>query len=65
LLTRQAAVALAALDASPSPTDVDFYTGKVAVARFFATTVLPELSSRRRVLEQTDNAMMTVPAAAF
>jgi len=65
LLTRQASVALAALEASPSPADVDFYTGKVAVARFFATTVLPELSSRRRVLEQTDNALMTVPAAAF
>jgi alkylation response protein AidB-like acyl-CoA dehydrogenase len=65
MLTRQAAVAHVALDAGAEPSDVDFYTGKTAVARFFATTVLPELASRRRILEQTDNALMTVPTTAF
>jgi alkylation response protein AidB-like acyl-CoA dehydrogenase len=59
LLTRQAAVALA------TGSDDSFYVGKLAVARFFATTVLPELTTRRRVLEQTDNALMEVPDGAF
>jgi alkylation response protein AidB-like acyl-CoA dehydrogenase len=65
LLTRQSAVALAALDAGAAAADIDFYTGKTAVARFFTTTVLPELAARRRVLEQTDNALMSVPTTAF
>ncbi len=70
LLTRQAAVALAALDRDSSDrdrtaADRDFYTGKTAVARFFATTVLPELAARRRVLEQTDNTLMDIPGGAF
>ncbi|HEY2794990.1 MAG TPA: acyl-CoA dehydrogenase [Micromonosporaceae bacterium] len=63
LLTRQASVALRALDDGTA--EVDFYTGKTAVARFFATTVLPELTARRRVLESTDNALMELPATAF
>ncbi len=63
LLTRQSSVALAALDAGS--TELDFYTGKTAVARFFATTVLPELTARRRILEQTDNTLMSVPTTAF
>ncbi|WP_412542548.1 acyl-CoA dehydrogenase [Longispora sp. K20-0274] len=45
--------------------DADFYTGKLAVARFFATTVLPELSVRRAVLSTTDNALMDIPDGAF
>ncbi len=48
-----------------APAEIDFYTGKTAVARFFTTTVLPELAARRRVLEQTDNALMGVPTTAF
>jgi alkylation response protein AidB-like acyl-CoA dehydrogenase len=63
LLIRQAAVAEDALAAGA--TDADFYTGKQAVARFFATTVLPELSARRRVLEQADNHLMEIPDGAF
>jgi hypothetical protein len=62
LLTRQAAVAAAAIaGGSQDP----FYQGKLAVARFFATTVLPELPARRGVLERTDNALMAIPDAAF
>ncbi|NUT33626.1 MAG: acyl-CoA dehydrogenase [Hamadaea sp.] len=64
LLARQAAVAVAA---SPGATGADagFYEGKAAVARFFATTVLPELTARRRVLEQTDNALMEIGDGGF
>jgi hypothetical protein len=65
LLTRQAAVALHALDAGARAADTDFYQGKPAVARFFTATVLPELTSRRAVLEHTDNALMDVADGAF
>jgi len=40
-------------------------TSKKAVAKFFCETVLPELSARRRVLEQTDNSLMEVGDEAF
>jgi hypothetical protein len=65
LLQRQAAVALAALDGTPSAKDRAFYQGKVAVASFFATTVLPELSARRKIVETTDNTLMDLDEAAF
>ncbi len=65
LLQRQAEVALAALDGSPSAKDTAFYQGKLAVASFFAHTVLPELSARRKVVETTDNSLMDLAEAAF
>jgi alkylation response protein AidB-like acyl-CoA dehydrogenase len=66
LLLRQASVALTKLDGDGvSPADRAFYEGKPAVARFFLTTVLPELSARRLVTEATDNALMDVPESAF
>jgi hypothetical protein len=65
LLLRQAEVALAALDAGAAEKDVPFYEGKIGAARFFATTVLPELSARRQVAEGVDNALMELPEAAF
>ena len=59
-------MALAALDGgSASARDRAFYEGKVAAARFFATSVLPELTARRAVAEATDNALMDVPEASF
>jgi alkylation response protein AidB-like acyl-CoA dehydrogenase len=64
LLLRQAAVALAALPTA-SERDRDFYTGKVAAARFFARNVLPQLSSARAILEAGDDALMEVPESAF
>ncbi|MET4077848.1 acyl-CoA dehydrogenase [Janibacter sp. UYMM211] len=64
LLLRQAAVAVDALDSAQGK-DVDFYTGKIAAARFFATQVLPRLASERAIAEATDNALMEVPEAAF
>jgi len=66
LLLRQAEIALAALDAGAgSSADRDFYTGKVLAARFFASTVLPQLTAVRAIAESVDNAIMTAPDAAF
>ena len=67
LLGRQAEVALRALDNadSLSQADRDFYAGKLAVAKFFATTVLPRLESDRKIIEQTTTDLMDVPEGAF
>jgi alkylation response protein AidB-like acyl-CoA dehydrogenase len=65
LLLRQAEVALTALGGEPSARDVPFYEGKVGVARFFAKTVLPQLTAQRAIIENTDNSLMELPEAAF
>jgi len=65
LLLRQAEVALAALDAGAHGGEAAFYTGKVAAASFFTTTVLPELAARRVVAETTDLSVMDLDEAAF
>jgi alkylation response protein AidB-like acyl-CoA dehydrogenase len=67
LLARHAEVAQRALDNADtlSEADRDFYAGKIAVARFFATTVLPRLETERKILEQTTLDLMDVPEAAF
>ena len=65
LLLRQAQIALAALDAGASGKDKPFYEGKLAVASFFARTVLPELSARKAVVDSTDNSLMDLDEAAF
>jgi alkylation response protein AidB-like acyl-CoA dehydrogenase len=64
LLLRQAAVAEAKLpDAGPK--DRNFYTGKIAAARWFAANILPLLSSQRAVVEATDLDLMDLPESAF
>ncbi len=68
LLLRQAEVATEALTSrgdALSQADRDFYTGKVAAARFFARNVLPRLSAERAIAEATDNTLMDVPESAF
>ena len=66
LLLRQAAIALTRLDGNGlSAADKSFYEGKLAVARFFSATVLPELVARRKVVEGTDNALMDVAEDVF
>ncbi len=65
LLMRQAEVAKTALDAGASPKDVDFYTGKIAAAKFFVHQVLPRLAAERAMAESTDLSLMEVPEAAF
>jgi len=66
LLSRQAEVADHALGAvGVSTADHAFYTGKLATARFFATTVLPRLESDLKVIEQATNDLMDMPEEAF
>ncbi|MTD59167.1 acyl-CoA dehydrogenase [Amycolatopsis pithecellobii] len=63
-LLRHAEVALSKLDGA-SARDQAFYQGKIAVASFFAKTVLPELTARRAIVEAADNDLMEVPESAF
>ncbi|HVD23868.1 MAG TPA: acyl-CoA dehydrogenase C-terminal domain-containing protein, partial [Lapillicoccus sp.] len=68
LLLREAEVAHEALTSrgdTISAKDRDFYTGKVAAARFFAQTILPRLSAERAIAEGTDASIMDVPESAF
>ncbi|SDK54089.1 hypothetical protein SAMN04488074_10628 [Lentzea albidocapillata subsp. violacea] len=65
LLLRQAEVALEKLGGTPSAKDKAFYEGKVAVASFFAKSVLPELTARRKIAESTDNALMDIDESVF
>lgn len=66
LLLRHAAVALTKLDqAGVGAADRAFYEGKVAVAHFFAATVLPELAARRESAERTDNVLMDLGEDSF
>jgi len=65
LLLRQAEVAGEVLDAGTAGRDRHFYEGKIVVARFFARTVLPELSSRRAIVEGAENSIMELDVAAF
>ncbi|RCV50801.1 acyl-CoA dehydrogenase [Marinitenerispora sediminis] len=64
LLLRQAEVALARLDGA-SGADRDFYTGKVAAARFFTDQVLPRLSAERVVAQRVTLDLMELPESAF
>jgi alkylation response protein AidB-like acyl-CoA dehydrogenase len=64
-LLKHAEVAIAKLDAGASAKDVPFYEGKIAVASFFSKQVLPELTSRRAIVEAADNALMELDEAAF
>ena len=65
LLLRQAVVAQAALDGDHAAKDVAFYTGKLAVAHWFSRNVLPELASRRAIVEAADSSLMEVDETAF
>jgi alkylation response protein AidB-like acyl-CoA dehydrogenase len=65
LLLRQAEVAQAALDGGASGADADFYTGKVASARWFAQYSLPKAAFRRQRAEAEDGWIMELPEAAF
>jgi alkylation response protein AidB-like acyl-CoA dehydrogenase len=65
LLLRQAQVAQAALDAGATGDDADFYTGKLASARYFAEAVLPKARQRRELAAAEDGGLMDVPEGAF
>ncbi|WP_410660226.1 acyl-CoA dehydrogenase [Amycolatopsis sp. lyj-112] len=64
-LIKHAEVAIGKLDAGASAKDTPFYEGKIAVASFFAKNVLPELTSRRAIVEAADNSLMEISEAAF
>jgi alkylation response protein AidB-like acyl-CoA dehydrogenase len=61
----QAAVAHAALSASPSVSDEDFYRGKIATAAFFAKNMLGNLTAVRGIIESLDDDVMQLPETAF
>src|SRR4029077_20695658 len=65
LLLHHAEIALDELDHDPADPDRAFYNGKVAVANFFANSVLPRLSADRRVIESVDLGIMDLPEDAF
>lgn len=65
LLLRQAAVALAKLEAGASEKDVPFYQGKVAAARFFVKNILPTVAPQRAIAEGIDNEIMELAEEAF
>ena len=54
-----------ALDGEVTERDHAFYTGKVAVAKFFAKNVLPRLSAERKIVEAVDLTAMDLPEEAF
>ena len=61
-LLAQANVAAAALAEGK---DENFYRGKIATAAFFASNLLPGLSSVRSIIEDIDDEIMQLPEAAF
>lgn len=65
LLLRQAEIALAALDAGVSSDDKSFYEGKIAVASFFAKSMLPQLTAIRGTVENIDADIMEVDESVF
>jgi alkylation response protein AidB-like acyl-CoA dehydrogenase len=64
-LLQHAEIALEALDADPTDRDRAFYSGKIAAANFFAKSVLPRLSSERKIVEGADLAVMDLREEAF
>jgi len=65
LLLHQAEIALNALDADVSDRDRAFYSGKVAVASFFAKNVLPRLTAEREIVEAVDLTVMDLREESF
>jgi alkylation response protein AidB-like acyl-CoA dehydrogenase len=65
LLLRGAEVALDKLGGEVSAKDKAFYEGKVAAAKFFATTVLPKVTAERAVAEATDLSLMDLDESSF
>jgi alkylation response protein AidB-like acyl-CoA dehydrogenase len=65
LLLNEAEIALNALDGEVSDRDRAFYTGKVAVAKFFTKNVLPRLTAERTIIEAVDLAVMDLREEAF
>lgn len=63
LLLREADIAASKL--ATAGKDADFYTGKIASAKFFVQNYLPHISADRAIIEATDNSVMEIPESAF
>ena len=63
LLIRQADIALENLPNAGK--DTDFYTGKIASAKFFVTNFLPHIAADRVIVEATNGSIMDIPESAF
>ncbi|MFE2374351.1 acyl-CoA dehydrogenase [Streptomyces sp. NPDC059398] len=64
LLLRSASVAAEKLP-NASAKDVAFYQGKIAAAKFFATEILPGVSTQRALAETVETSLMDLDEAAF
>jgi alkylation response protein AidB-like acyl-CoA dehydrogenase len=64
LLLRQADIAVEKLKGDAGK-DKDFYTGKIASAKFFCLNYLPHITADRKIVEGTDGAIMEIPENAF
>ncbi|WP_169810971.1 acyl-CoA dehydrogenase C-terminal domain-containing protein, partial [Nocardia amamiensis] len=60
-----AEIAAAALAADAPEKDRAFYTGKVAMASFFAKNVLPSLTAVKGIIAALDNDIMELDETAF
>jgi hypothetical protein len=63
LLLRQADIAVEKLPNAGK--DTDFYTGKIAAAKFFVHNNLPHITADRKIVEATDGSIMELPETAF
>jgi alkylation response protein AidB-like acyl-CoA dehydrogenase len=63
LLLRQADIAVEKLPNAGK--DGDFYTGKIASAKFFVQNYLPHITADRKIVEATNGAIMEIPVNAF
>ena len=64
LLLRQADIATAKLPTATGK-DKDFYTGKIASAKYFVRTVLTHLRSELKIIASEDGAIMNLPESAY
>jgi alkylation response protein AidB-like acyl-CoA dehydrogenase len=63
LLLRQADIAAEKLPNGGK--DTDFYTGKIAAAKFFVANNLPHITADRKIIEATDGGIMELAESAF
>jgi len=63
LLIRQADIAAEKLPSAGK--DSDFYTGKIASAKFFVANFLPQIAADRVIVEATNGSIMDIPESAF
>jgi alkylation response protein AidB-like acyl-CoA dehydrogenase len=64
LLLRQADIAVEKIKGDAGK-DKDFFTGKIASAKFFCLNYLPHITADRKIVEATDSAIMDIPESAF